>query len=80
MEKDNTVRCAGGFIIQMMPFATEETISRIEENLKNVSSVTSILDQGKTPEELLEILLGNVGWRSRIPLIRSFTVTVRKRE
>ena len=61
MEKDNTVRCAGGFIIQMMPFATEETISRIEENLKNVSSVTSILDQGKTPEELLEILLGNVG-------------------
>ena len=61
MEKDNTVRCAGGFIIQMMPFATEETISQIEENLKNVSSVTSILDQGKTPEELLEILLGNVG-------------------
>ena len=61
MGKDNTVRCAGGFIIQMMPFATEETISQIEENLKNVSSVTSILDQGKTPEELLEILLGNVG-------------------
>lgn len=61
MEKDNTVRCAGGFIIQMMPFAEEKTIAQIEENLKNVTSVTSMLDQGLTPEELLEKLLGNVG-------------------
>ena len=61
MEKDNTVRRAGGFIIQMMPFATEETISQIEENLKQVTSVTALLDQGKSPEELLTILLGNVG-------------------
>ena len=34
MNKDNTVRCAGGFIIQLMPFATEETISQLEENLR----------------------------------------------
>lgn len=61
MEKDNTVRCAGGFIIQMMPFAEEKTIAQIEENLKNVTSVTSMLDKGMTPEELLEELLGNVG-------------------
>ncbi|QDW73824.1 Hsp33 family molecular chaperone HslO [Lachnospiraceae bacterium KGMB03038] len=61
MEKDNTVRCAGGFIIQMMPFATEETIRQIEENLKNVTSVTAFLKEGGTPEELLETLLGNVG-------------------
>lgn len=61
MEKNNTVRCAGGFIIQMMPFATENTIQKIEDNLKQISSVTSLLSEGKLPEDLLEILLGNVG-------------------
>lgn len=57
MEKDNTVKQAGGFIIQLMPFAEEETIEQLEKNLSKVSSVTSILDQGKTPEEMLELLL-----------------------
>lgn len=61
MEKDNTVKCAEGFIIQMMPFAQEETIAQIEENLKNVTSVTELLEKGYTPEQLLEALLGNVG-------------------
>ncbi len=61
MNKNNTVKQAGGFIIQMMPYATEETISQIEENLKGVSSVTDLLDQGLSPEELLDRLLGNVG-------------------
>lgn len=61
MEKDNTVKCAGGFIIQMMPFAKEETIAKIEENLKNVTSVTELLDKGYTPEQILKELLGNVG-------------------
>ena len=69
MERDNTVRCAGGFIIQMMPFATEETIGQIEENLKNLTSVTAFLKEGGTPEELLETLLGSVGLEitDRIP-------------
>ena len=61
MEKDNTVRCAGGFIIQMMPFAKEQTICRLEENLKKVSSVTSLLNQGYTPEQLLEVLFEGLG-------------------
>ena len=61
MEKDNTVKTAGGFIIQMMPFAEDATISLIEENLKLVTSVTELLDKGYTPEQLLEELLGNVG-------------------
>ena len=61
MDRDNTVHCAGGFIIQMMPFAQEKTIAQIEENLKNVTSVTALLEKGLTPEELLEVLLGNVG-------------------
>lgn len=61
MEKDNTVKCAGGFIIQLMPFAEEKTISQIEENLKKVTSVTKLLEEGKSPEELLETLLGSLG-------------------
>ena len=61
MEKDNTVKTAGGFIIQMMPFAEDATISQIEENLKHVTSGTDLLDKGYTPEQLLEELLGNVG-------------------
>ena len=61
MEKDNTVKTAGGFIIQMVPFAEDATISQIEENLKLVTSVTELLDKGYTPEQLLEELLGNVG-------------------
>ena len=57
MNRDNTVRQAGGFIVQLMPFAEEETISRLEENIKNLSSVTAMLDAGKTPEGMLEVLL-----------------------
>lgn len=60
MEKNNTVKCAGGFIIQLMPFAEEKTISQLEENLKNVTSVTVLLDQGYTPEQFLDALLGNL--------------------
>ncbi len=61
MEKNNTVRCAGGFIVQLMPFAEEKTISRLEESLENVTSVTALLDKGYTPEQLLYALLGNLG-------------------
>lgn len=61
MNHDNTVRCAGGFIIQLMPFAEEKTIACLEENLKKVTSVTELLDKGYTPEELLRELTGELG-------------------
>lgn len=57
MEKDNTVKQAGGFIIQLMPFAEDAVIDKLEKNLSKVSSVTSMLDAGNTPEQMLEILL-----------------------
>ena len=57
MEKDNTVKQAGGFILQLMPFTEEEVINRLEENLKRVTSVTGMLEEGKTPEGILETLL-----------------------
>ena len=57
MNKDNTVRQAGGFIVQLMPFAEEAVISRLEENVQKISSVTSLLEEGHTPESLLEKVL-----------------------
>ncbi|MCM1026204.1 MAG: Hsp33 family molecular chaperone HslO [Roseburia sp.] len=57
MNRDNTVRQAGGFIVQLMPFASEETVSRLEENLGRISAVTALLDEGRTPEQMLELLL-----------------------
>ena len=60
MERDNTVRQAGGFIVQLMPFAQEETIAKLEANLSKITSVTALLDQGDGPEDLLRRLLGNL--------------------
>lgn len=57
MNKDNTVRQAGGFIVQLMPFAEESVISRLEKNVQKISSVTSLLEEGHTPESLLEAVL-----------------------
>lgn len=61
MERDNTVKQAGGFIIQLMPFAQEELIDKLEKKLQSMESVTAYLDRGLGPEELLEELLGEFG-------------------
>ena len=61
MEKDNTVRQAGGFIIQLMPFTDEKVIDALEKKLSSVKSVTSMLDAGMTPEDILQELLGEFG-------------------
>lgn len=60
MEKNNTVKQAGGFIIQLMPFAGEEVIGALEKNLAAFSTVTTVLDEGKTPEEMLQQLLAGL--------------------
>ncbi len=60
MNRDNTVRQAGGFILQLMPFCEEEIISKLEKRLSEVTSVTGMLDEGCTPEMILERLLGDM--------------------
>lgn len=57
MNKDNTVRQAGGFIVQLMPFAEESVIAKLEENVQKINSVTTLLEEGHTPESLLEKVL-----------------------
>lgn len=63
MNKNNTVKCAGGFIVQLMPFASEEVIAKLEENLSKITSVTNILDAGNTPQQMLEMLLDGLDMR-----------------
>lgn len=60
MTKDNTVNVAGGFIIQLMPDATEETISIIEEKISTIKSVTSMLENGLDPEGIINLILGGL--------------------
>lgn len=53
MNKDNTVRCAGGFIVQVMPFIEDEVLNKLEDNIKKIQSVTAMLDNGHSPEDML---------------------------
>ncbi len=57
MNKDNTVKQAGGFIIQLMPFTEDAVIQKLEQNLAAFSSVTTVLEEKKTPEAMLAQLL-----------------------
>lgn len=60
MEKNNTVKQSGGFIVQLMPNATEEVICHLENKLGELKSVTTMLEEGKTPEQILETILGDL--------------------
>lgn len=61
MNRDNTVRQAGGFMIQLLPGASEEIIEKLETRLGEMASITTLLDAGNSPEEILEGLLGDFG-------------------
>lgn len=54
---DLTVACAGGYLIQLLPFAPESDIAQLEENLKGVTSVTDLLQSGMTPDDIAKKLL-----------------------
>lgn len=60
MNKDNTVRQAGGIILQLMPDAGEEVISALEARLSEMTSITALLEEGMTPEQILGQLLGDM--------------------
>lgn len=60
MNKNNTVRQAGGFIIQLMPFASDEVIDALEAKIKRITSITSLLDSGMSPEDILNQVLGDM--------------------
>lgn len=56
-KEDATVKQAGGFIVQLMPFAEDEVTTKLEANIQSIPSVTTMLDSGMTPEDILAKLL-----------------------
>ena len=61
VDKDQSVKQSGGFIIQLMPFTDEKIIDALEKKLSEITSVTNLLEQGYTPERMLEYILGDFG-------------------
>lgn len=59
VDTDNSVLSAGGFIIQLLPEATDEDITFIENKMKGFPPVSDLIHQGKTPEEILEMIFGD---------------------
>ena len=57
VDKDLSVRCAGGFVVQLLPGATEEEIEHLEKNIKAMPSVTTMLEEGKSVRDMLELAL-----------------------
>lgn len=55
---DNTIQASGGFIIQLLPGATEETIAAIEKRLEHMTPVSTMVQNGLTPEQILNEVLG----------------------
>lgn len=70
MNKENTVKQSGGFIIQLLPGASEEIVDKLEKKLGEITSITSLLDEGKTPEMILEHIMGEFGveMMERVPV------------
>ena len=67
---DNSIKAAGGFIIQVMPNAKEETIKKKKKAIGNMTPVSKLIDQGLSPEELLTEILGkeNVKFLETVPV------------
>ena len=61
VDTDQSVKVAGGYLIQLLPGAPDEVIDKLEARLGEISSITALLDAGKTPEEILDDLLGDFG-------------------
>ena len=59
VDTDDSIRTAGGFLLQIMPGADETVIDSIENRLQELPRVSSLLDEGKSPEEILTVLLND---------------------
>jgi len=60
LDKENYVKQAGGFIIQVMPFAEDNVIDKVEASLRQVHSVTDLQEQGMSPEDIIHYLMAGM--------------------
>ena len=56
IEKDYSVKAAGGFIVQLMPDADEESVSRLEQNLISMKNITALIEDGNAPEDIMNMV------------------------
>ena len=61
VEGDQSVKVAGGYILQLLPGAPEETVDALEKGIKRAGAVTAMLEQGMTPEDILGQVCGDLG-------------------
>ena len=61
VDRDQSVKVAGGYLIQLLPGAPDETIDKVEAGIKRAGAVTAMLEQGMTPEDILGQVLGDLG-------------------
>lgn len=61
VDRDCTVKVAGGYLLQLLPGAPDEVIDKLEEGIKRAGSVTAMLEQGMTPEDILGQVCGDLG-------------------
>lgn len=61
VDRDTRVKVAGGYLIQMLPGAPEETVSALEEGIRRAGAVTAMLEHGLTPEDILGQVCGTLG-------------------
>ncbi|MEE1100840.1 MAG: Hsp33 family molecular chaperone HslO [Agathobacter sp.] len=61
VDKDGSVKQAGGFILQLMPFTPDDVIEKLEKRIAEIDSVTQMLDRGLSPEQILEEIVGDFG-------------------
>ena len=61
VDRDCSVKVAGGYIIQLLPGAPDETIDIVEKGIKRAGAVTAMLDSGMTPEDILGQVCGDLG-------------------
>ncbi|MBV7391742.1 Hsp33 family molecular chaperone HslO [Enterococcus alishanensis] len=70
VDTDDTIKTAGGFMIQMMPGVTDEVIDTIEARLNETARISNLLDEGQTPEEILQNLLAtdDINFLEKMPV------------
>jgi len=59
VDKDISCKAAGGYFIQVLPDISDEDISKIEESLSKIPSISTLINQGLSPEDIMEELLGD---------------------
>lgn len=63
VDTDYTVKAAGGYLVQLMPGASEEAVAKLEENVRDIAPISTLIDRGFTPKQVLDMVLQGISYR-----------------